>query len=177
MLTGTPPHTGASAQQIIMKIVTEEAVPVTRLRKAVPPNLAAAVAKALEKLPADRFATAKEFAEALANPANTGGAMPRWSSGGLYFYFWNTGPMRVTLMRARVDVAPFPHRGESGTSVFDIGSLTGDWDLHPDGRHFIIVETASESQTAGDAADSRARHLLHLNLFTTLRATVKRGKR
>ncbi len=57
MLTGNPPHVGASAQQIIMKIVTEEAAPVTKLRKAVPPNVAAAVAKSLEKLPADRFAT------------------------------------------------------------------------------------------------------------------------
>jgi len=69
MLTGNPPHTGASAQQIIMKIVTEEAAPVTKLRKAVPQNVAAAVAKSLEKLPADRFATAKEFADALGNPA------------------------------------------------------------------------------------------------------------
>jgi len=69
MLTGNPPHVGASAQQIIMKIVTEEAAPVTKLRKAVPQNVADAVAKALEKLPADRFATAKEFADALGNPA------------------------------------------------------------------------------------------------------------
>ncbi|MEK7380935.1 MAG: protein kinase [Gemmatimonadota bacterium] len=65
MLTGNPPHTGASAQQIIMKIVTEEAAPVTAMRKAVPPNVAAAVAKSLEKLPADRFATAAEFGAAL----------------------------------------------------------------------------------------------------------------
>src|SRR6185436_11117645 len=69
MLTGSPPHTGASAQQIIMKIVTEEAAPVTKLRKSIPPNVAAAVAKALEKLPADRFESAKAFAAALTNPA------------------------------------------------------------------------------------------------------------
>ena len=55
MLAGSPPHVGASAQQIIMKIVTQEAAPVTTFRKAVPSNVAAAVAKALEKLPADRF--------------------------------------------------------------------------------------------------------------------------
>ena len=54
-----------------MKIVTEDAAPVTRYRKAVPPNVAAAVAKSLEKLPADRFATAKDFAEALVNPGFT----------------------------------------------------------------------------------------------------------
>ena len=46
-----------------MKIVTEEAAPVTRLRKSVPPNVAAAVAKSLEKLPADRFESAKAFAD------------------------------------------------------------------------------------------------------------------
>jgi serine/threonine-protein kinase len=68
MLTGNPPHTGASAQQIVMKILTEEPAPVTSLRRAVPPNVAAAVAKALEKLPADRFASAAEFAAALQNP-------------------------------------------------------------------------------------------------------------
>jgi serine/threonine-protein kinase len=68
MLTGNPPHVGASAQQIIMKIVTEEAAPVTKMRKTVPPNVTAAVARSLEKLPADRFATAKEFADALADP-------------------------------------------------------------------------------------------------------------
>jgi eukaryotic-like serine/threonine-protein kinase len=69
MLTGNPPHTGASAQQIIMKIVTEDAAPVTRLRKSVPPNVAAAVARSLEKLPADRFESAADFAAALRNPA------------------------------------------------------------------------------------------------------------
>src|SRR5206468_9760242 len=50
MLTGSPPHVGATAQQIIMKIVTEDAAPVTKLRKSVPPNVAAATAKAIEKL-------------------------------------------------------------------------------------------------------------------------------
>ena len=67
MLTGEPPHMGNSAQQIIMKIITDRARPVTELRKSVPPNVAAAVATALEKLPADRFSTAKAFAEALSN--------------------------------------------------------------------------------------------------------------
>jgi len=76
MLTGEPPHMGTSAQQIIMKIVTEEAAPVTRLRKSVPANVAAALAKALEKLPADRFDSAKAFAEALANRAFVTAASP-----------------------------------------------------------------------------------------------------
>ena len=68
MLAGQPPYVGGSAQQIIMKIITEQAQPVTALRKSVPPNVAGALAKALEKLPADRFEHAKAFAEALGNP-------------------------------------------------------------------------------------------------------------
>ena len=67
MLTGDPPHTGSSAQQIIMKIVAEEVQPVTELRRTVPPNVAAAIGKSLEKLPADRFTSAQEFASALAD--------------------------------------------------------------------------------------------------------------
>src|SRR5512147_784186 len=68
MLAGDPPHTGSSAQQIIMKIITEAPQPVTARRRSVPPNVAAAVAKALEKLPADRFETAKALGDALADP-------------------------------------------------------------------------------------------------------------
>src|SRR6185369_5868556 len=49
MLAGQPPHIGGAAQQVIMKIITEPAQPVTALRKNVPANVDAAVAKALEK--------------------------------------------------------------------------------------------------------------------------------
>jgi len=71
MLTGSPPHVGVTAQQIVMKIVMDVARPVIELRKSVPANVAAAVSKALEKLPADRFESAKAFSDALANPAFT----------------------------------------------------------------------------------------------------------
>jgi len=74
MLAGEPPHSGGTAQQIIMKIITDEARPVTQLRKSVPPNVAGAVGKALAKLPADRFDSARAFAEALTNPAYTSAA-------------------------------------------------------------------------------------------------------
>ena len=77
MLTGNPPHTGASAQQIIMKIITEPAAPVTQLRKSVPPNVAAAVARSLEKLPADRFVSARAFGDALADAGFTTAAATR----------------------------------------------------------------------------------------------------
>jgi eukaryotic-like serine/threonine-protein kinase len=74
MLAGNPPHVGASAQQIIMKIITESAAPVTQYRKSVPRNVAAALAQALEKLPADRFESARQFGQALGDPHFTTGA-------------------------------------------------------------------------------------------------------
>jgi serine/threonine-protein kinase len=52
-----------------MKIIAEPTQPVTTLRRSVPANVAAAVSKALEKLPADRFENAKAFSDALANPS------------------------------------------------------------------------------------------------------------
>ncbi len=67
MLAGDPPHTGPTAQAILMRILTEEPRSVTDVRKAVPPNVQAVLVKALEKLPADRFGTAEQFAAALEN--------------------------------------------------------------------------------------------------------------
>jgi len=71
MLAGQPPHVGGAAQQVIMRIITEPSRPVSEFRKNVPMNVVAALAKALEKLPADRFESAKAFGDALANPAFT----------------------------------------------------------------------------------------------------------
>ena len=65
MLTGDPPHVGTTTQAIIAKLMTEDVRPITVLRRTVPPYLDGAVRHALEKLPADRFATAHEFSEAL----------------------------------------------------------------------------------------------------------------
>ena len=68
LLAGDPPYTGSTAQAIVAKVITEKATPVTAHRDTVPPHVAAAVAKALSKLPADRFTTAAQFSEALAHP-------------------------------------------------------------------------------------------------------------
>ncbi len=65
MLTGEPPFMGNTTQAIIAKLMTEVPRPPSVLRKAVPPALEAAVLTALEKLPADRFASAAEFRAAL----------------------------------------------------------------------------------------------------------------
>jgi serine/threonine-protein kinase len=68
MLAGEPPHTGATVQAVVGKLLTARPTPVRSLRGTVPDHLEAAVAKALAKAPADRFATAGEFHDALVSP-------------------------------------------------------------------------------------------------------------
>ena len=65
MLAGEPPVTGPNAQAMIAKLMTERPVHLRVVRGSVPDNIDAAVAKALDKTPADRFATAGDFARAL----------------------------------------------------------------------------------------------------------------
>ena len=65
MLTGEPPFTGPTAQAIVARVITDTPRPVSMQRRSVPAHVEAAVERALEKLPADRFSTATEFAAAL----------------------------------------------------------------------------------------------------------------
>jgi serine/threonine-protein kinase len=69
MLAGEPPFTGPTVQAVVARVMTEEPRPLTAQRRSVPPHVSAAVSHALEKVPADRFASAHEFADALNNPS------------------------------------------------------------------------------------------------------------
>ena len=71
MLTAEPPFTGATAQAIIARVMTEEPRSLTLQRKTIPLHVEAAVQCALQKLPADRFASAAQFADALGNAGYT----------------------------------------------------------------------------------------------------------
>jgi len=65
MLVGEPPFTGPTAQAIVAKVLSTEPTRPTVARRSVPPHVEDAVLTALEKLPADRWGSAAEFAEAL----------------------------------------------------------------------------------------------------------------
>ena len=69
MLTGEPPHTGATAQVIIARLMTEAARPVRNARPGVQASVDAAVLRALSKSPADRFASGGEFVRAMSAQA------------------------------------------------------------------------------------------------------------
>ena len=81
MLVGEPPYTGKTAQAVLGRILQGEPVSATDVRKSVPANVDAAIRKSLEKLPADRFATAQSFAEALQSPGFRHGAEEATASG------------------------------------------------------------------------------------------------
>jgi serine/threonine-protein kinase len=92
MLVGEPPYLGNTAQAVLGKIIQGTPVSATTVRRSVPANVDAAIRKSLERLPADRFTGAQEFAKALADPTfrhgeqpgvEVGGVAPTWKRAGV----------------------------------------------------------------------------------------------
>lgn len=67
MLAGEAPFTGPTAQVVISRRFVEEPPSVRRLRPSVPDAIERALAVALSREPADRFASAAHFGEAIAD--------------------------------------------------------------------------------------------------------------
>ncbi len=129
MLVGEPPHDGKTSQAIIAKILTDKPRSLRLSRETVPAHVESAVTRALAKLPADRFHTAHEFADALSGrgfsvqvPAEAPGTTrkaPRWISAlpwvvaaaALVFAFlsWfrgDTGTKDTRVLRYEVPLPP-----------------------------------------------------------------------
>ena len=112
MLAGEPPFTGPTAQAIVARVMTERARPLHAVRDTVPEYIAIGVATALEKLPADRFASAVLFAASLdrANAASatlhsgartaTGAVAPKRS-------MLRTGALAATTLVAGLAIGAF----------------------------------------------------------------------
>ena len=71
MLAGEPPYGGPTAYAIFAKRSSDSVPRVRRLRPSVPEHVDQALTRALAPIPADRPATAAEFAEALATPTSS----------------------------------------------------------------------------------------------------------
>jgi len=74
MLAGEPPFTGPTAQAIVARRLTETPRPLRLARETVPAELERVVGKALARAPADRYAGAGAFAEALDAARHAGAA-------------------------------------------------------------------------------------------------------
>ena len=160
MLLGEPPFTGPTAQSIVAKVMTEKPAALIPRRDRIPPHVEDAVLTALEKLPADRFGSAAEFAAALDAPAPAGaarsGIRPRSAAartrrpwvmlaGGVGLgaaLSWGFGALRGRgaaegeprhLAIALPDSAPFT----AGQDEF--GTALNSLDLSRDGRALVYV--------------------------------------
>ncbi len=65
MLAGQPPFTGPTLESVVHQHMAAEVPSVAVIRPAVPPQVTNALRRAMAKAPADRFATADQFAEEL----------------------------------------------------------------------------------------------------------------
>ena len=160
MLTGRPPFTGATPQQLLAAQVTEAPEPVTKRRATVPAALAAVIMRCLEKSPADRWQTAAELLhdlEALTTPS--GGrvaaiAQPvvllreRWRGvalavvallgfAGAWLLWRARTPSGPPVSASRIAVLPFSVHGGQDVAYLGDGmvnllgtSLDGAGDLH-----------------------------------------------
>jgi serine/threonine-protein kinase len=75
MLSGRPPFTGSTPQQVLAAHVTEAPDSVSKRRPAIPPAIEAVVMRCLAKRPADRFQTAAELHAALEPLATPSGGL------------------------------------------------------------------------------------------------------
>jgi tetratricopeptide (TPR) repeat protein/TolB-like protein len=81
MLAGTPPFTGPTGQAILARHAVDPVPPLRTVRTRVPVAVEQAIERALAKVPADRFATAGEFAAALQMGQAPSVGRRHWRSG------------------------------------------------------------------------------------------------
>ncbi len=156
MLAGSPPYTGPTPQAVLARKVVEPIPSLRVVRETVPAWLEAAIMRALAKVPADRFATAREFATALSGAGEP--VAPRvpgdgWPRGRLftlasavvvvaaagYIALALTGPHEAgpsiagaTFNRVTVDpgVERFPSLSPDGQWVVYSGEASGNRDIY-----------------------------------------------
>jgi eukaryotic-like serine/threonine-protein kinase len=151
MLTGEPPFTGPTAQSIVAKVLTDQPRRVTELRRSVPANVEATILQALEKLPADRFATMAEFAAALRDTRAPLRIVPSRRPA-------PSAPLLIALgvaaLAAGVVIGRLLPRRADATSVIGFRPIrlthsggVGCAALSPDGREFAAVTGTFSEET------------------------------
>jgi len=161
MLVGEPPYVGSSAQAVLAKILTGDAPAATATRPSIPANVDAAIARALEKLPADRFRGAQDCAQALGNPTfryGGGGSEPApekyWTRGRIgtagvaALSAVALGLLLGRTMQSRPNAGPahsivseiLPPDGEDFSDRRSFGALS------PDGDSFAFVSLSAAGE-------------------------------
>ncbi|WP_309670860.1 protein kinase [Gemmatimonas sp.] len=155
MLAGEPPFSGGSVQAIVAKVLSERPVPLQTLRDTVSDSTAHAVLTALAKLPADRFASAREFALALdvSRPIATRGASvvmtPTAPSSMLRQALVPLVVLAVGIAIGGLGAWSRARKPNSGFTVAQLSPASSEWwyrsgagiALSPDGRTLAVVSS------------------------------------
>jgi tetratricopeptide (TPR) repeat protein len=141
MLAGEPPFVGPTPQAITLKRLSEPVPSLRRVREVVPEALEQALTRALAKVPADRYATAGEFADALSTAERPGDTKPARHlpkrrlallAGGFAIF----GVLAIAVFSARTNEVDFsstrvvviPFENQTGDSTLGmVASMATDW--------------------------------------------------
>ncbi|HEU4828777.1 MAG TPA: serine/threonine-protein kinase [Gemmatimonadales bacterium] len=185
MICGEPPYTGANAQAILARQLTEAPRPPHVTRPALSPGTERIVLRSLAREPADRFQSAEALAEALAKDDTAGSTSPsarRWPGAALLAAGIAVLVLGGVLLRGRrgdeppaapvdqrvVAILPFvPSSGDTALSrlgrdlVFTLSAtLDGVADLRTADPHSILaLSTPQSGVRLADSAAALARHL------------------
>ena len=173
MLVGDPPHVASTPQAVLGKIITEPPPQVTKARRTVPPNVEAAIQKALEKVPADRFTGVAALSDALSDPAFRHGVAS--GSSAAAHGLWNplsigttAAAIVATAVAAWTLLTPSPPSaaGRFVSTLLPPARLTfqepGPVAISPDGRRLVFV-----ARSARDGAQLWLRDLGRVRGGTT----------
>ena len=158
MLTGDPPYVGSTAQAVIARVLTEPPRSVRASRNTVSESIDHAVNRALAKLPADRFATAHEFAIALRAdaPAHPGTTQPRVLGAGQRPWTpavpWIVAAAAVALALATLAKAPSVDRSVVRSTLLPPPNLEFSEEesmgaMSPDGTRLAFVTLGLHGET------------------------------
>ncbi len=151
MLSGEPPHTGTTSGAIIARILTEQPRSIRTTRPTVSKEVESAVFCALEKTPADRWQTARAFADALSTGVGAGASRRvsgrRWPlsrSAMIAAAALGLGALFTALaIRQRSDAPSLTFVIEAPV-IDGVLQHIGDFALSPDGQMLALV-AASDS--------------------------------
>ena len=159
MLSGDAPFIGSSVQAIVAKVLSEKPTPIHTLRDTVPLAIEQAVSTALAKLPADRFASAAEFATAL---SNTSGAT-----------FGAARMLTATPSSPRARVRTLASLGVGAAALFFVGRYTNPTGARADGYDVGLPDTAQIAFTKNNRLGLPAFAVSHGGAFVVY--TADRG--
>ena len=145
MLAGAPPFTGPTAQAILARHAVDPVPPLRTVRSQIPSAVELAVAGALAKVPADRFAGAEEFARALEADPVSPAPLPWTVAGALQatVVLLAVGGMGLGALNLRRPSDPSVLPSASTIAVLPLAAAAADTELTRLGRDLAVTISAS----------------------------------